>query len=114
MKDILNYKDFIATVHFSSEDEIFFGKIEGINDLITFEGNSVADLKEAFIDSVEEYIALCKKTGKQPHKSYKGSFNIRISPLLHRKAAEKAMLKGIPLNQLVQEVLEKELSSNTH
>ncbi len=114
MKDILNYKYFIATVHFSTDDEIFFGKIEGINDLITFEGNSVTELKEAFIGSVEEYISLCKKTGKQPQKSYKGSFNIRISPSLHRKAAEKAMLKGIPLNQLVQDVLEKELSSNTN
>ncbi len=112
MKDILNYKEFIATVHFSSDDDVFFGKIEGIDDLITFEGNTVADLKLAFQESVEEYISLCKKTGKQAHKSYKGSFNIRISPSLHRKAAEKAMSKGIPLNQLVQEVLEKELSTN--
>ncbi len=61
MKDILNYKDFIATVHYSSDDEVFFGKIEGINDLVTFEGKSVAELKEAFIESVEDYISLCKK-----------------------------------------------------
>ena len=114
MKDILNYKDFIATVHYSSDDEVFFGKIEGINDLVTFEGKSVVELKEAFVESVEDYISLCKKTGKLPHKSYKGSFNIRIAPSLHRKAAEIAILKGIPLNQLVQEVLEKELSSSVN
>jgi len=114
MKDILNYKDFIATVHYSSDDEVFFGKIEGINDLVTFEGKSVTELKKAFIESVEDYILLCKKTGKLPHKSYKGSFNIRINPSLHRKAAEIAMSKGIPLNQLVQEVLEKELSSSVN
>lgn len=112
MKDILKYKDFIASVHYSTEDEIFFGKVEGIDDLITFEGESVIQLKDNFKESVEEYLILCNELGKKPHKSYKGSFNIRIAPNLHRKAAEQALLKGIPLNQLVQEVLEKELSHN--
>lgn len=111
MKDVIQYKGFIASVHYSSDDEVFFGKIEGINDLVTFEGDSVEELKTAFSDSVEEYVGLCERTGKQVHKSYKGSFNIRISPSLHKKAAEKALIKGIPLNQLVQEALEKEMMS---
>jgi predicted HicB family RNase H-like nuclease len=109
MKDIIAYKDFIATVHFNADDEVFFGKIEGINDLITFEGKSVIELKKAFHESVDEYILLCKKAGKEIYKSYKGSFNIRISPSLHKKAVQKATIMGIPLNQLVQNVLEKEL-----
>jgi predicted HicB family RNase H-like nuclease len=109
MKDIITYKDFIATVHFNADDEVFFGKIEGINDLITFEGKSVIEIKKAFHESVDEYILLCKKAGKEIYKSYKGSFNIRISPSLHKKAVQKATIMGIPLNQLVQNVLEKEL-----
>ena len=74
MKDIIKYKDFIGSVHFSSEDEVFFSKIEGINDLVTFEGTSVRELKEAFQETVEDYLSLCQELGKNPHKSYKGSF----------------------------------------
>jgi hypothetical protein len=66
MKDIMVHKGFIGTVHHNADDEIFHGKIEGINDLITFEGNSVKELKEAFMEAVEDYVLLCKKTGKEP------------------------------------------------
>jgi len=109
MKDILTYKDFIGSVHFNSEDAIFFGKIESINDLVTFEGNNVEELINSFYEAVDDYIALCKETGKKPLKSCKGSFNVRISPEIHRKALEKATLLGVSLNQLVQKAIEKEV-----
>ncbi|HPB82494.1 MAG TPA: type II toxin-antitoxin system HicB family antitoxin [Spirochaetota bacterium] len=112
MKDILNYKEFIGSVHFNSDDEIFYGKIEGINDLVTFEGKSVKELLASFKEAVEDYIVLCKSNKKPVYKSYKGSFNVRISPALHRKAFEKALSLGIPLNQLVQKAIENEVSSN--
>ena len=48
MTDILKYRDFIGSVHFSSEDATFYGKIEGINDLVNFEGETVKQLKDAF------------------------------------------------------------------
>jgi predicted HicB family RNase H-like nuclease len=108
MKDKLKYKDFIGSVHYSDEDEVFFGKIEGINDLITFEGKTVADLKNAFIESIEDYIAICSESKKPIHKSYKGSFNIRISSDLHSKAARSAQLQGISLNQFVRKAIERE------
>ena len=59
MKDILLYKDYIGSVHFNSDDEIFYGKIEGIDDLISFEGSSVKELKKAFEESVNDYLELC-------------------------------------------------------
>ena len=59
MTDKLKYKEFIGSVHFSSEDEVFFGKIEGINDLVTFEGETVKKIKKAFKDAVEDYLELC-------------------------------------------------------
>jgi predicted HicB family RNase H-like nuclease len=111
MKDILKYKEFIGSVHFNGDDEIFYGKIEGINDLITFEGKSVKQLLSSFKEAVDDYINLCKSNKKPILKSYKGSFNIRISPALHRKAVEKAISLGIPLNQLVQKAIENEVST---
>ena len=109
MKDILRYKDFIGSVHFSAEDECFFGRIEGIDDLVTFEGRAVYELKRAFREAVEDYIDLCRTAGKPLHKSYKGSFNVRMTAELHQKAARKSALLGISLNQLVQKADEKEV-----
>jgi predicted HicB family RNase H-like nuclease len=97
-------------VHFNAEDEIFYGKIEGIEDLVSFEGNSVKELKEAFIDSVDDYIYICKEAGKKNEKSYKGSFNVRIAPEIHKKAKRLAIMKGISLNQFIQKAVEEEVS----
>ncbi|MEW5817308.1 MAG: type II toxin-antitoxin system HicB family antitoxin [Spirochaetota bacterium] len=110
MKDIITYKNFIGSVHFSAEDFVFFGKIEGINDLVTFEGNNVEEINKAFRDAVEDYVQLCKENNKTPLKSYKGSFNVRISAELHRKAIQQSLKRGISLNQLVKEALEKEVT----
>lgn len=117
MKDILMYKDFIGSVHFSADDKVFHGKIEGITDLVTFEGKSVDELEKAFHEAVNDYITLCKEAGKKPLKSCRGSFNVRIPSELHIKAMNQAVKLGIPLNQLVQKAIEKavthEATSNT-
>jgi predicted HicB family RNase H-like nuclease len=109
MKDFLFHKDFLGSVHFNAEDEIFYGKIEGLDDLISFEGQSVEKLKKAFIEAVEDYINLCSESGKEIEKSYKGSFNVRITPDLHRRAKRLAVMKGISLNQFIQKAVEDEL-----
>lgn len=109
MTDKLVYKDFIGTVHFSAIDGVFYGKLEGINDLVTFEGDSVTSLKLAFEEAVEGYIELCIEVGKESMKSFKGSFNVRIAPELHSKAYKAAIIKGKSLNQFVQEAIENNL-----
>jgi len=109
-KDYLEYKGFVATVHFSTEDEVFFGKIEGIPDLVSFEGNSVKELKKAFEQAVKDYVQFCKEHSKPIMKSLKGSFNIRINPEVHRQAYNASLAKGISLNQFVQKAIEKELA----
>jgi len=109
MKDVLIYKDYIGSVHFNADDEVFFGKIEGVEDLITFEGNSVLEVKGAFEEAVNDYIELCKKNGKKLEKSYKGSFNIRIAPEIHKQAKRLALMKGISLNQFIQKAVEEEV-----
>ena len=107
--NLLKYKDFCGSVEFSAADECFFGKIIGTADLVTFEGETVDDLKKAFAEAVEDYIILCKEAGKEPQKSYKGSFNIRISPELHREAAVIANKEGISLNAFVEKAIYDEV-----
>jgi predicted HicB family RNase H-like nuclease len=113
MKDLIKYKEYFGTVHFSAEDEVFYGKIEGVDDLVSFEGKTVEELKKAFIEAVEDYNELCLKTGKSGEKSYKGSFNVRIAPDLHREAAKKSIELGISLNQLIEKAI-REMVSNAH
>ena len=60
MNDVLTYKGFIGSVHFSAEDNVFFGKVEGINDLVTFEGYTVKKLKESFCYMIDEHIKDCE------------------------------------------------------
>ena len=102
MSNIIQYKDYYAIVHFSAEDEVFYGKILGINDLVTFEGQSVKELKKAFKDAIEDYLDTCKELNKTPEKTYKGSFNIRVSPHLHREAAFVALQTNVTLNDFVK------------
>lgn len=111
MKDTIRYKNFIGSIHFSADDDIFYGKIEGIGDTVTFEGQSVNELKTAFHEAVDDYLALCKEVGKEPLKSAKGSFNIRIPPQLHRQAISKAAYEGVSLNRLVRRAIENEVGS---
>ncbi len=109
MKDVLVYKDYIGSVHFNANDEVFFGKIEGIDDLVSFEGDSVIELKKAFEEAVNDYLEICKEYGKKTDKSYKGSFNVRIAPDIHKKATRLALMKGMSLNQFIQKAVEEEV-----
>ena len=102
MKNMMEYKGYYAHIEYSDEDNCFFGTIAGIADVVSFEGNSTEELKEAFIEAVEDYLDLCKRQGKEPQKAYKGSFNVRINPELHKRAMLFAMSDNISLNQLVE------------
>jgi predicted HicB family RNase H-like nuclease len=102
MNDILQYKDYYASVHFSAEDEVFYGKILGINDLVSFEGSSVRELKKSFHEAVEDYLAMCEQAGKDPDKTYKGTFNARIPSDLHKEAAVFAAINNVSLNDFVK------------
>ena len=109
-KDFLEYKGFIGSVHFSTDDEVFFGRIEGLPDLVSFEGSTVKELKKAFEEAVSDYIEICKQQNKPVMKTLKGSFNVRINPDLHRKAYNASLVKGISLNQFVQKAIENQLA----
>ena len=105
MNDILQYKDYYASVSFSAEDDVFHGKVIGINDLISFEGDSVKTLKDAFVEAVDDYLETCIQINKQPEKMYKGSFNVRIPSELHKKAAIASAIYNISLNDFVKNAI---------
>ena len=107
--NILTYKNYIGSVSFSSEDEVFYGKIEHINDLITFESDNAHDLKKAFQEAVNDYISFCQEKGVNPDKPFKGSFNVRVKPSVHKLAYQKAIQKRMSLNKFIETTLEKEL-----
>ena len=112
MKDVIIYKDYTGSVHYSEDDEVFFGKVEGIDDLVTFEGQSVPQLKKAFHEAVDDYLEIARASGKQPEKTYRGSLNIRLKPEVHRKANRLAVIKGKTLNQFINDAVEHEVSNN--
>jgi predicted HicB family RNase H-like nuclease len=103
----LNYKGYSARIEFDEDDEIFTGRIAGINDVVGFHGDSVADLKDAFREAVEDFIETCAKAGKEPQKPFSGKVMFRIDPEIHRKAMLAAELSGKSLNAWAEEALEK-------
>lgn len=112
-KNILEYKGFVGSVEFSTEDEVFYGKVIGIKDLVSYEGNTVISLKSNFHGAVNDYIDLCKKENKSFEKSLSGSFNIRVSPELHQLAVIIATHHGLSLNKFVQSAIANAVENDT-
>lgn len=102
---MLTYKDYIAQVEFDDKAETFYGEVINTRDVITFEGASVKELKKAFKDSVEDYLAFCAERNEAPDKPFSGKFNLRLDPELHKKAFVFAKKKRLSLNQLVMEAV---------
>jgi len=111
--NILSYKGYLGTVAYSEGDDVFFGKVEGINGLVNFEGSSVGELKTAFHEAVDDYLLYCKENGLNPDKSYSGSLNIRISPDIHCKIAMIAKKTGASINAVIKNALEKEIKTES-
>ena len=109
MSKMMEYKGYHAQIEYDSDDGFFVGKVFGIVDSLYFHGISVAELEEMFHQCVDNYLQMCKDTGKTPDREFKGSFNIRISPELHRGISLQAAQEGITLNQYVQKALENSL-----
>jgi predicted HicB family RNase H-like nuclease len=101
MNGTLEYKGYTGSVTIDAESRCLHGKIEFINDLVTFEGDTVAELETAFKESVDDYLATCQKIGKAPDKPFRGTFNIRIGAELHRLAAVQAMRRHCTLNEFI-------------
>lgn len=105
--NVLEYKGYHTKVEYIAENNILYGKIEGINDLVTFETSNLNDVEKEFHEAVDDYLAFCEEIGQTPEKEYKGSFNIRIQPDLHRELSLEADKKGVSLNALIEDILQE-------
>ncbi|RLA73159.1 MAG: toxin-antitoxin system HicB family antitoxin [Epsilonproteobacteria bacterium] len=111
MANTLEYNGYIGSIEYSPEDKVFYGKLEMIDDLITFEADSASELENNFHQAVNGYIDTCKLLGRTPQKTYKGVFNVRIDPELHRKLYTEALKAGISLNAFIQKTLASKVAA---
>ena len=107
MNTTMKYKGYSAHVVYEADDDLLVGHIMNINDIISFHGTSLKEMRAAFKEAVDDYLVFCKETGKQPNKPFSGKVMFRIAPETHAKAALAAQIKGISLNQWAEEALEK-------
>ena len=90
---------------------MFFGKVEGINGLVNFEGEGVKELTEAVNEAVDDYLAYCEDEGIEPDKSYTGVLNVRLTPSIHRQIAILARQAGLTINAYIKDTLEKKIKT---
>jgi len=105
---MMRYKNFIGTVEYDDEAEIFHGEVINTHDVITFQGTTVDEIKQAFHDSVDDYLVFYKERGEEPDKPFSGTFNVRIKPDLYRLAAISAKRSGLSLNKWVEKAISHE------
>ncbi|MBQ4133266.1 MAG: type II toxin-antitoxin system HicB family antitoxin [Desulfovibrionaceae bacterium] len=105
MKNTMTYKGYAGTVEYSESDAVLFGRIAGIDDIISYEGESVGELRQAFQEAVDDYLSHCEATGKTPNRPYSGKFTLRIDPALHARLAARAQAMGKSLNQYAADLL---------
>ena len=103
---MMEYKGYIGKVEYDDEAGIFHGEVINLRDVITFQGETVTELKQAFQESVEDYLNFCQARREQPEKPFSGKFMLRISPELHRKIYIRAKTSDQSLNSWVTDVLE--------
>ena len=109
MNSMLEYNGYHATITYDADDELFVGQVFGITDSLNFHGSSIAELKQMFAQSIDNYLDLCKQVGKEPEKEFKGSFNVRIPSELHREISMLAAQQKITLNQYIINALSKSI-----
>lgn len=103
----MKYKGYIGQVTFDEDAKIFHGEVIGLKDVITFQGESVKELEQAFKDSINDYLELCQERGESPEKTFSGKLHLRMSPILHANLALEAARNGISLNDYIAQKLSK-------
>jgi predicted HicB family RNase H-like nuclease len=101
----MTYKGYAAVVDFDAEDEVFAGRLAGIGDIVGFHAETVAGLKAAFREAVDDYLDVAMKSGKRPEKPFSGQIMVRVAPEVHANAARAAELSGKSLAKWTEEVL---------
>ncbi len=104
---VMQYKNYTGQVEFDDEAGLFHSEVVNLRDVIAFQGTSVDELRQAFADSVEDYLEFCSELGELPQKPASGDFVMRVSPELHRRIVDSAAREGKSLNSWARDVLER-------
>jgi predicted HicB family RNase H-like nuclease len=102
---MIEYKGYTGIFEFDPSIDVFHGRVIGLQDVVTFEGRSLDELRRAMMESVEDYLELCAEAGKDPEKPYRGEFLVRTTPDVHRAAAKEAEASGMSLNAWVESAI---------
>ncbi len=108
----MTYKGYFAKINFDERDNIFWGKVIGIKDSITFEGETVKQLTEDFSNAIDHYLVDCKQEGRTPEKPYSGKLTLRMPPSIHAEIASAAAHAGKSLNKWVTDTLDNAVHSH--
>jgi predicted HicB family RNase H-like nuclease len=108
----MSYRNYLARVEYDAGDRLFIGRIAGINDVVGFHGESVAELETAFREAVDDYVETCAKIEKAPEKPYSGRVMFRVNPATHARAALAAQIRGLSLNQWAEQALESQANAD--
>ena len=103
--NVMSYKGYMARVDYDADDELFIGRLAGINDVVGFHADTVDGLKAAFREAVDDYLARCERAGKPAEKPFSGRVMFRVAPEVHAQAALAAQISGKSLNQWAEEAL---------
>lgn len=101
----MNHKGYTAHIQYDDRDGIFVGRLLGITDIVSFHAETVAELKAAFHEAVDDYLASCQKLGKASQTAASGRLMLRVAPEVHRAALIAAQAEGTSLNQWAERVL---------
>ena len=112
MNNMLQYKGYLGSIEFSEADGVFYGKVQGIRSLISYEGATAKALLEDFHGAIDDYLELCAENGIKPETAYKGSLNVRLGTDLHRRAAIFAINHGQSLNSFIEEAVRDKLAAS--
>lgn len=114
MKQYLEHNGYLGSIEASIEDKCLYGRVEFINDLVSYQGDTIEELKAAFQESVDDYLATCTANSKDPDRPFSGTFNIRIGSDLHKKVAIAAKQADSSLNDFIRQALEKSVEKVSH
>ena len=103
----MTYKGYRARAELDEKAGVFHGEVINTRDVITFQGSSVEELKQAFEDSVDDYLEFCASRGEDPEKPFSGKFLVRVPPEVHRRIMTEARRQGKSLNAYVMEKLQQ-------
>lgn len=106
-RNIIKYKNYTGSIEFDDENNFFHGEVINMRDVITFQGKSIAELRKALKDSIEDYLDFCKKRKEDPEKPFSGHFIVRTTPEIHQKIFHAAKKSGKSLNAWIEEKLAK-------